>query len=94
MNESGFRAKVFVTHLYMHDHTVFSLRKCDSISKTPGAVVFNAHIPFARFDIDTYASYRLSSIYAASNACSLTNTPPCSFIKHLRSGVTVGAHHS
>ena len=30
------------------DHTVFSLRKCGPISKTPGAVVFSARVPFAQ----------------------------------------------
>ncbi len=48
MSESGFRAKVFYTYLYMDDHTVFSPRKCGPISKTPGAVVFSARVPFAQ----------------------------------------------
>ena len=49
MNESGFRAKVFLyTSIYMDDHTVFSLRKCGPIGKTLGAVVFSARVPFAQ----------------------------------------------
>jgi hypothetical protein len=49
MNESGFRAKEFLyTSIYMDDHTIFSLRKCGPISKTRGAVVFNARVSFAQ----------------------------------------------
>jgi hypothetical protein len=52
----GFQAKVFCTHLNVDDHTVFVNEKCDPMSKTPGAVVFCAHLSYALFNTGTYAS--------------------------------------